>query len=310
MRRSKLDLLFNKSYHFDPAAARGGIRGMGLVPAIDILCNDFTPHGIRKNYAENEEEKSRFAQVGRTHNFVGYEPEAFLRRMDGLGVDKLLVCAIKTWSFKHQCLLENSTVEEVAAVTRQAPSRLFGLYGVNVHLGMQGVAEFERAVRDHGFKGLHIHPHGYGLPPGHAFYFPFYAKAQELGVPAVISMGHTLDLMPNDPGRPIHLDTVALYFSNLAVICTHTGWPWTEEAIALAWKHPNLFIGTSAHAPKYWKPELVKFINSHGQDKVMWGTDYPLIDHEESLRQIDALGLKPASKEKFLRRNAARIFNL
>lgn len=278
--------------------------------AIDILCNDFTPAGIRKNYAENEEEKSRFAQVGRAHDFIGYEPKEFLRRMDELGVEKLLVCAIKTWSFRQQRLLENSSVDEIAALTAEAPGRIHGLYGVNVHQGMQGVAEFEHAVRNLGFKGLHIHPHGFGLPPDHAFYFPYYAKAQELGVPAVVSMGHTLDLMPNEPGRPIHLDAVALYFSELAVVCTHTGWPWTEEAISLAWKHPNLFLGTSAHAPKYWKPELVKFINSHGQDKVMWGTDYPLLKHEESLRQVDALGLRESSKEKFLYKNAARIFRL
>lgn len=278
--------------------------------AIDILCNDFTPAGIRKNYAENEEEKNRFEQVGRTHNFIGYEPPEFLKRMDAIGVEKLLVCAIQTWSYKEQRPLESSSVEEIATVIGRASGRLHGLYGVNVHRGMKGVAEFERAVREHGFKGLHIHPHGYGLPPDHAYYFPYYAKAQELKVPAIVSMGHTLDLMPNDPGRPIHLDKVALYFSDLAVICTHTGWPWTEEAVALAWKHPNLFLGTSAHAPKYWKPELVKFINSHGQDKVMWGTDYPLIDHKESLQQIDALGLRESSKEKFLYNNAARVFGL
>src|ERR1700687_2890603 len=103
--------------------------------AIDILCQDFTPAGIRKNYLENEEEHSRFAQVGRTVNFVGYEPAEFLSRMDKLGVEKLLLCAIKTWSFTHQRLLENSTVEEIAALTAKAPDRLFGLYGVNVHQG-------------------------------------------------------------------------------------------------------------------------------------------------------------------------------
>ena len=39
--------------------------------AIDILCNLFTPAGIAANYLENEEEASRFAQVGRTKNVVG-----------------------------------------------------------------------------------------------------------------------------------------------------------------------------------------------------------------------------------------------
>lgn len=278
--------------------------------AIDILCNDFTPEGIRKNYLENVEEFSRFAQVGRTRNFKAYEPPEFLARMQSLGVEKVLVCAIKTWSFHEQRLLENTTTEEVIAITEQCPGQIYGLYGVNVHTGMKGVAEFERMVKEHGFKGLHIHPHGFGLPPNHAFYFPYYAKAQELGVPAIISMGHTLDLMPIEPGRPIHLDPIALYFPDLAVICTHTGWPWVEEAIALAWKHPNVFLGTSAYAPKYWKPELVKFINSHGQDKAVWGTDYPLIDHQEALEQIETLGLRETSKAKFLYENAARLFGL
>ena len=279
-----------------------------MTRAIDILCNDFTPAGIRKNYLENEEEHSRFAQVGRARQVASYEVSEFIARMDRLGVEKVFVCAIKTWSVQQQKLLEHSTNEEVIAVKKQAPDRLYGLFGINVHQRMKGVAELERVVKDHAFVGAHLHPHGFGLPPDHAYYFPYYAKCQELGVPVIVSTGHTLDLMPNDPGRPMHLDRVALYFPDLAIVCTHTGWPWVEEAIALAWKHPNVFLGTSAYAPKYWKAEMVRFINSHGRDKCMWGTDFPLIDHGESLAQIGELGLRDASLEKFLHANAARVF--
>ena len=278
--------------------------------AIDILCNLFTPESVRKNYSENEEEASRFAQVGRTDNLIGYEPADFIARMDGLGIDKALICAIITWSYRGQHPIEQSSVDEVVEVSDQYPDRLFGLYGVNPMTAMAGVAELERAVREHRFKGVHIHPHGFDMAPDHAYYFPFYAKCQELGVPAVISMGHTLDIMPIENGRPARLDRAAIYFPDLAFVLTHTGWPWVEEAIAMAWKHPNVFLGTSAYAPKYWKPEMVKFINSHGQDKVMWGTDFPLIDHAESLGQIDALGLRETSKAKLLHDNAARVFGL
>ena len=279
-----------------------------MTRAIDILCNDFTPAGIRKNYLENEEEHSRFAQVGRVRQVASYEVPEFIARMDGLGVERVFVCAIKTWSVQQQKLLEHSTNEEVIAVKEQAPDRLYGLFGINVHQRMKGVAELERVVKEHAFVGAHLHPHGFGLPPDHAYYFPYYVKCQELGVPVIVSTGHTLDLMPNDPGRPLHLDKVALYFPDLAIVCTHTGWPWVEEAIALAWKHPNVFLGTSAYAPKYWKAEMVRFINSHGRDKCMWGTDFPLIDHGESLAQIGELGLRDASLEKFLHGNAARVF--
>ena len=278
--------------------------------AIDILCNLFTPASVRKNYSENEEEASRFAQVGRTDNLIGYEPADFIARMDGLGIDKALICAIITWSYRGQHPIEQTSVAEVVEVSDQYPDRLFGLYGVNPMTAMAGVVALERAVRDHRFKGVHIHPHGFDMAPDHAYYFPFYAKCQELGVPVVISMGHTLDIMPIENGRPIRLDRAAIYFPDLAFVLTHTGWPWVEEAIAMAWKHPNVFLGTSAYAPKYWKPEMVKFINSHGQDKVMWGTDFPLIDHAESLEQIDALGLRETSKAKLLHDNAARVFGL
>ena len=278
--------------------------------AIDILCNLFTPESVRKNYSENEEEASRFAQVGRTDNLIGYEPADFIARMDELGMSKALICAIITWSYRGQHPIEETSVAEVVEVSDQYPDRLFGLYGVNPMKAMAGVAELERAVKEHRFKGVHIHPHGFDMAPDHAYYFPYYAKCQELGVPVVISMGHTLDIMPIENGRPIRLDRAAIYFPDVAFVMTHTAWPWVEEAIAMAWKHPNVFLGTSAYAPKYWKPEMVKFINSHGQDKVMWGTDFPLIDHDESLTQIDALGLRDTSKAKLLHDNAARVFGL
>jgi len=278
------------------------------VKAIDVLSGHFTQANIEKNFLHNEEEMGRFAQVGRARTLKSYTPPDFIKRLDEIGVDKVLICAILTWSFRNQRPLEQTSVEEVIEVADQYPERLYGLYGVNPMLAMAGVRRLETLVREHRFKGIHIHPHGFAMPPDHAFYFPYYAKCQELGVPAVVSMGHTLDFMPIEYGRPIHLDRVALYFPDLAVVCAHTGWPWVEEAIALAWKHPNVFIATSAYAPKYWQPELVKFINSRGQDKVMWGTDFPLIDHKESLDQIRALGLKPQAEQKLLRDNAARVF--
>ncbi len=279
-----------------------------MTRAIDILCNHFTQASIDKNYIDNAEEAGQFAHVGRTGNLKGHEPAELLAHLSSLGVEKILVTAIKIWSFRNQRMSASTSVAEVAELSGAFPDRIFGLYGVNPHTAMEGVRELERAVADHGFKGVHIHPHGYAMPPDHAYYFPFYAKCQELGVAAVLSMGHTLDFLPIECGRPIHLDRVALYFPDLAIVCTHTGWPWVEEAIALASKHPNLFIGTSAYAPRYWKPELVRFINSWGQDKVLWGTDFPLILHEESLSQIEELGLRDAAKAKLLYDNAARVF--
>jgi predicted TIM-barrel fold metal-dependent hydrolase len=176
---------------------------------------------------------------------------------------------------------------------------------------MEGVREMEDAIRHKGFVGMHLHPHGFGLPPNHAWYMPYYAKCAELGAVVSISTGHTLDFMPGEVARPIHLDEIALYFPELTIVCGHTGWPWVEEAIALCSKHPNVYLGTSAYAPKYWKPEMIQFLDSRrGRGKTLWGTDYPLVRHQECMKQLDELGLKPESKRALLNETARKVYGL
>lgn len=278
--------------------------------AIDILCNHFTPDNIARNFLHNPSEVDTFTRLGLMDNLKGHDPDAFLSYLDDVQVDKVLVTAIQVGAWfgdEHRVQTEANELYADAAVD---PSRICGLYGIDPNRRMAGVRQLEQAVKDYGFKGAHIHPHGYGVPPDHAHYFPYYAKCAELGVPVVLSMGNTQDMLPIEPGRPIHLDKIALYFPELTLVCTHTGWPWIGEAIALASKHRNIYLGTSAYAPKYWEPEFVKFLNSRGQDKVMWGTDYPMITHARSLQEIDALDLREGPKAKLLRGTAMRVFNL
>jgi predicted TIM-barrel fold metal-dependent hydrolase len=111
-------------------------------------------------------------------------------------------------------------------------------------------------------------------------------------------------------GRPINLDAVACDFPELKLIGIHVGIPWTEEMIAMAWKHPNVYIGCDAHSPKYWPASFVHYINTFGQDKVIFGTDFPILDFQKTLQQIDDLQLRPVSKQKLLRDNAIAIYKL
>ena len=187
-----------------------------------------------------------------------------------------------------------------------------GLFGFDPWEGMKGVKAFETAVRDYGFVGGHCHPFGFDLPVNAAKWYPFYTKAAELGVPVEFQLGHSAEFMPSEHGRPILIDRVAIDFPELNLIGAHHAWPWVEEMIAMAWKHPNVYVATSGHAPKYWDPKMVKFLNSRGIGKVLWGTDYPLITHAESLGQIDEYypDLKPHAKEALLHGTAEKVFGL
>ena len=80
--------------------------------------------------------------------------------------------------------------------------------------------------------------------------------------------------------------------------------------IAMAWKHKNVFIGCDAHSPKFWPQSFVHYINSYGQDKVIFGTDFPVLGFERTRKEIEALGLAPGPKRKLLRDNVTRIYKL
>jgi predicted TIM-barrel fold metal-dependent hydrolase len=111
-------------------------------------------------------------------------------------------------------------------------------------------------------------------------------------------------------GQPITLDAVACDFPELALIGIHVGIPWHDEMMAMAWKHKNVFIGSDAHSPRYWPQSFVHYINSYGQDKVIFGTDFPVLDFQRTMEEIDAHGFKPEVKRKLLRDNVVRIYKL
>lgn len=282
---------------------------MTMVKAIDIWCNNFTPEGIQKNYLEVPEIADAFPGKLR-EKLVGYSVKDFMARLDEADVDKVFIPSLKHRSYLRQQLHIDVSHDEVADLRDQASDRIVALAGINPFTRMEGVKDLERAVIQLGFKGVHIHAYGFGIPINDRMWYPFYAKCVELDVPVVFQVGHAINLMPSAMGKPILLDDIALYFSDLKIVGAQTGWPYVEEMIAMTIKHKNIYLGASGHAPKYWDPSMVRFINSRGQDKVMWGTDYPLLGHKEALGQLERLGLREESKRKLLRDNAVKVFKL
>ena len=94
------------------------------------------------------------------------------------------------------------------------------------------------------------------------------------------------------------------------MVCGHIGFPWTTEMIAVATKHTNVFIDTSAYSAKRFPPELVTYMKKNGKKKVLFGTNYPMITPSQCLEALDDLQLDDNVKNLFLFENAKRIFKL
>jgi predicted TIM-barrel fold metal-dependent hydrolase len=201
--------------------------------------------------------------------------------------------------------------EFVAQCVDQRPDRFRGVCSVNLWRPMEAVREMERWVRGHGFVGVRQVQWFWNLPPTDRRYYPLYAKCVELGAPICFQVGHTGPLRPSEPGRPIpYIDEVALDFPELVMVCGHIGYPWTQEMIAVATKHANVYIDTSAYTARRYPPELVTYMKSNGRKKVMFGTNYPMIPPAKCLEHLPDLNLDPETADLFLRGNAARVFQL
>jgi predicted TIM-barrel fold metal-dependent hydrolase len=279
--------------------------------AIDFHCNLFTPECIQKNWYD-QPDMYRLIKWWRMEDRVqGKSPDDFVAMMDEAGLEKALIPAIRMMSYQRKDMVWDIQEEEVHEVVKLFPDRLVGLCGFNPLEKMDGVRRVERAVRELGFKGVYIHTYGFGIPLDHRLYYPLYAKCVELGITVSMQVGHSAEHMPNELGRPIHLDNVALDFPELNLIGAHTGWPWTEEMISLAWKHENVYLGIDAHHPKYLEPTVVHFMKTRGQNKVIYGTNYPAVFHKDSIECIrNDLELSDKVIEKVLRGNATRVYGL
>jgi len=280
--------------------------------AIDIVINLHTPEVLplkpkwRKDFIGGK--------IGADAEILnGLSIEKYLERMDRAGIQMAFIAASRSGTKGHPSNWQ-LPYEIVADVVRKYPKRFKGLAGIDPTEGMNGVRELEHAIGELGFVGAHVYPHWFEMAPHHRKYYPFYAKCVELDIPIQMQVGHCLLYSRERPlrsvGRPITLDTIACDFPELKIIGIHTGWPWVEEMISVAWKHPNVYIGSDAYAPKFWKPEFVRFIDSWGQDKVLFGTDFPIIDFERATREINELGLKEDSKQKLLWKNTAHVYGL
>ncbi|MCA9553678.1 MAG: amidohydrolase [Myxococcales bacterium] len=240
----------------------------------------------------------------------GFEDgEALIAAMDAAGVRTILATDLLAWSYRRQARFAADMTEEIAKLTQRYPGRVYGLADYDPFDISGSLKKLERDVKEHHYKGVYVHIYGYDIGLDHRKMYPLYAKCEELDVPVSMQVGHVLEAMPSEHGRPIQLDRIACDFPNLKIVGTHTGWPWVDEMVAVATKWPNVFINISAWLPKYFGPSLLGFMRSRtGSEKVLFGSNG--LSWERYLIEMDRLEINQERAELILRGNAERVFGL
>jgi predicted TIM-barrel fold metal-dependent hydrolase len=208
--------------------------------------------------------------------------------------------------------------EEIAESCAAHADVLIPFASIDPHKGRAGVREARRLVEEHGVRGFKFHPSIQAFSPNDPLAYPLYGAIEELGVPALFHTGQT-GIGAGVPGgggirlkysNPMLVDDVAVDFPELRIILAHPSFPWQDEALAVATHKPYVYIDLSGWSPKYFPPQLVRYANTLLKDKVLFGSDYPVITPDRWLADFDRLDIRPEVRPKILKENAARLLGL
>jgi len=208
--------------------------------------------------------------------------------------------------------------DSIAAAVRAHPDVFIGFGSVDPHQDRHWCVEEVHRCHQLGLRGLKFQQAVQGFYPNDEAYYPIYQAAAELGMVCLFHMG-TTGIGAGAPGgmglkldhcRPILVDAVAADFPKLTIIGAHPGWPWTDELLAMAVHKGNLFVDLSGWAPKYFPPALVQYARTLLKDKVLFGTDWPLLTVERWEQEFAALDFPRDVVERIMLTNAMRVLGL
>jgi predicted TIM-barrel fold metal-dependent hydrolase len=220
-----------------------------------------------------------------------------------------------SWATGVPPAVSNAEIAELAA---DHAGVVIPFASVDPHSGAAGAREVTRLVAARGVKGFKFHPNTQAFFPNDRAVYPIYEAIAATGLPCVFHTGHTGAGagVPGGDGirlkfsNPMHVDDVAVDFPAMPIILAHPSFPWQDEAISVALHKPQVHIDLSGWSPKYFPPVLIQYANTLLRDKMLFGSDFPVITPDRWLADFEKLPIKDEVRPLILKANAARLLRL
>jgi predicted TIM-barrel fold metal-dependent hydrolase len=207
----------------------------------------------------------------------------------------------------------------IAGIVRTYPKQFIGFCSVDPWQGRKAVDEVRRASEELGLRGVKFHPGLQEFFPSDPRARPIFEECARLKMTVLIHTGMT-GFGAGIPGgagiktkycAPIpYIDDLAAELPELTIIMAHPAFPWVDEQLAVLVHKGNVFMDISGWSPKYFQPLLIQYANTLIQDKVMFGSDHPIMTPDRWLADFAAAPFRDEVREKILWKNANRILGL
>ncbi|MET7861602.1 amidohydrolase family protein [Streptomyces sp. NPDC005318] len=208
--------------------------------------------------------------------------------------------------------------EEIAIQARDHADVVIPFASVDPARGREAIAMAKTMIEDYGVTGFKFHPSVQGFYPNDPDVYALYRVIEEAGCVAVFHTGHTGSGAGAPGGKgvrlkysqPIFLDDVAVDFPDLKIVMAHPSFPWQDEALSVARHKPNVYIDLSGWSPKRFPPALIQHANTMLKERMLFGTDYPLITPDRWIRDFEALEIRDDVRPLIMKENALRLLGL
>jgi hypothetical protein len=208
--------------------------------------------------------------------------------------------------------------EEIAAECAEHGDVLIPFGSVDPWQGKAAVRQARALIERYGVRGIKLHPCLQAFHPNDRTFYPLYEVLAEHGAVALFHTGQTgIGAGVRGGGgirlkyaNPMAVDDVAVDFPDLPIILAHPSFPWQDEALAVATHKPRVHIDLSGWSPKYFPPQLVRYANTLLKEKVLFGSDFPVITPDRWLADFAQLDIKPEVRPMIRKDNAVRLLGL
>jgi uncharacterized protein len=207
---------------------------------------------------------------------------------------------------------------EIADFAAQNTDIVIPFASIDPHKGRMGAREALDLIEKHGVRGFKFHPIMQNIHPADRIAYPIYEVIAAHKLPAIFHTGHSgmgSGLRGGGGvrlkwGQPMLIDDVAVDFPDMKIVLAHPSWPWVDESLSMALHKDNVHIDLSGWSPKYFQPQIIQYANGPLKNKMMFGSDFPLIRPDKWLEAVQQVGFKPEVLPGIIKDNAARLLGL
>ena len=203
---------------------------------------------------------------------------AFINQMDMAGINKAVLLIVDAGVRLGESKLSLDEIYELHyEILKKNSDRIIVFAGIDPRRGEKGFNLFKKGIFEFGFKGLKLYP-----PMGFAIdderLNPYYEICSAYRLPVITHTGSSLSYLDNHYADPIFIKNVANRFKDVIFILAHAANNITPKIIELVKECDNIYLDMAGLNSKYNLDNYCSIFDENINDKVLFGSDWPLFN--------------------------------